>query len=118
MTRRGARVGHKGATVSNTDRKDITMNTHTKTALAAGVLALFGLVSTAHAAPVKEFAGTRGDARILCETSGGEVFEGLSYTLCVTATSELTCFDGGVCATTDLTLPEGIRDAVVAAGQN
>lgn len=94
------------------------MNTKINTALAAGILALVGLVATAHAAPVKEFAGTRGDARLLCETSGGELFEGLSYTLCVTQTSELTCFDGGLCTTTDLTLPEGLRDPAVAIKQN
>jgi hypothetical protein len=94
------------------------VNSQTKTALAAGIIALFGLAPTAHAAPVDEYAGTRADARTLCETDGGDVFEGLNFTLCVTETSELMCFDHGFCAASERTLNEGIRESLATARQN
>jgi hypothetical protein len=81
------------------------MHTNHKTiVLAAVVFAIAGISTLASAAPVKEFAGTRGEVRQFCSGEGRHLLEGGAYSLCVTPVSDVTCFDTGVCATTDLRL--------------
>ncbi len=84
----------------------------------AALVALLGLATVAPAASINEFGGTRAEVRESCVGEGRHLIEGLAYSLCVTATSDVLCNDDGLCASSDLrvAMAEGFRnDRLVAA---
>ena len=72
--------------------------------LAVLALALTGYSTLAAAAPVKEFAGSRGEVREFCSGEGRHLLEGTAYSLCITPVSDIVCRDDGVCSSNDLRL--------------
>jgi hypothetical protein len=77
------------------------IDTFTKTA-ATGLVALLCFTAITFAAPVKQFEGSRAEVRAACAGEGTTLIEGASYSLCVSATSDVICDDEGICASTDL----------------